>query len=538
MPQRACTALMALLALALAPAPSLAAQKRVALLVAHPFGGNELTPLRYTAHDLERMRDVLTRLGDFEAHDVMLSFGEDAGEVIDRFAEAQARLRGHSDSLFVFFYSGHAKDGELRLGESRLALGELKRRIESTGASLRVALLDACRSGSITRLKGASLGEPILMSVEDQAAQAGQVLITASSENEDAQESDDIQGSFFTHFLTTGLRGAADDNDDGSITLSEAYAFAYSSTVLRTVGTRGGIQHPTYRFDLRGAGDVVLTRPGKPSSHIAFPAEITGHFVVFGMERRVVGAELDKDAGRELRLAVSPGDYVVKKREADHLRMTRLAVHGAPVTVREADMEKVAFADDYAKGAVVTLDEVVHGKLGIRLALGVGAQTFLSAPVRDDYFPALSVVELSLDFHNLLRKYLGLRIDLGLGSSGPRDLVLEDPDLGELNYRVEVGQASAGASLFALYPLSERVEVGGSARLGLISVHRTFVDGAFPDQSFSTFTPGLGAEVGVRLLEWLRLGARVRIHYMFFNVDESLSLAYIDGGVTVGVVLR
>ncbi len=537
MPRRTSTALLMTL-VALAPAASVAEQKRVALLVAHPFGGDDLIPLRYTAQDLERMRDVLTRLGDFAPRDVLLSYGEDAGELDQRFDQAQARLRGQPDSLFVFFYSGHAKDGELRLGDSRLPLGDLKRRIESTGASLRVALLDACRSGSITRLKGAQLSEPIFMSVEDQAAQAGQVLITASSENEDAQESDDIQGSFFTHFLTTGLRGAADDNEDGSITLSEAYAFAYASTVLRTVGTRGGIQHPTYRFDLRGAGDVVLTRPGKPESHIAFPAALAGHFVVFDMERRVVVAELNKDAGRELRLAVSPGDYVVKKREGDHLRMARLLVQAAPVTVAESEMEKVALADDYAKGAVISVDEVVHGKLGIRLALGLGAQTFLSAPVRDDYFPSLSVVELSLDFHNLLRKYLGLRVDLGLGSSGPRNLTLVDPDLGELAYRVQVGQASAGASLFALFPVSERVEVGGSARLGLISVHRTFLDGAFPEQSFSTLTPGVGAEVGMRVWDWLRLGARARVHYMFFNVDEPLSLAYLDGGITLSVVLR
>ena len=67
--------------------------------------------------------------------------------------------------------------------------------------------------------------------------QTGQVLITASSASEDAQESDAIQGSFFTHFLTSGLRGAADRDNDGKVTLGEAYEFAYAHTVSNTVGT-------------------------------------------------------------------------------------------------------------------------------------------------------------------------------------------------------------------------------------------------------------------------------------------------------------
>ena len=42
----------------------------------------------------------------------------------------------------------------------------------------------------------------------------GRVLISASGANEYAQESDALQGSYFTHYLVTGLRGAADTSRD------------------------------------------------------------------------------------------------------------------------------------------------------------------------------------------------------------------------------------------------------------------------------------------------------------------------------------
>jgi hypothetical protein len=370
--------------------------------------------------------------------------------------------------------------------------------------------------------------------------QMGQVLITASSDDEDAQESDEIQGSFFTHYLTSGLRGAADVDSDGRVTLSEAYGFAYENTVSRTVATRGGTQHPTFRFDMRGAGDVTLARADAPTSGIAFPKGVSGEFVVFDSKRRVVAAELDKAPGESVRLAMAPGDYVVKKRETDHVRLAKLKVRdGAFVTLDPGAMEKVAFADDYAKGATISASEVINGRLGVLLSAELGAQTFLSAPIRDSYVPTLGLLKLSLDLRNAIRRNIGVRFDVGVGSSGEQGAAVTDPQLGDLGYRANVSLFTTGIALSGELPLTSWLRVGGATRLGFIRVSRQFSgDQSIPDQSFATLTPGIEARLMARCASWLEAGIGGGVHYMFFNGDQSQSLAYVDGGLILSAVLR
>ena len=73
------------------------------------------------------------------------------------------------------------------------------------------------------------------------------LTLTSSSAEETAQESDRLKGSFFTHYLVSGMRGAADVSRDGKVTLNEAYQFAFHETLAQTVDTRSGAQHADVR---------------------------------------------------------------------------------------------------------------------------------------------------------------------------------------------------------------------------------------------------------------------------------------------------
>lgn len=529
-------ALLALISLAAPPEPT----RRVALLVSHPFGGRDLTPLRYTENDVARMREVLRLAGGFADDDIVVVQGRDARQVRDGFDSVRKRFANtQGQTLFVFYYSGHAKDGELRLGDSHLPLTEVKKLLEGSGASLRIALLDACRVGGITRLKGATTGPPVDFAIDESTSQTGQVLITASSDDEDAQESDDIQGSFFTHYLTSGLRGAADADRDGRVTLSEAYGYAYENTVARTIATRGGTQHPTYRFDMRGAGDVTLARTDTATSGVTLPRQAAGDFVVFDSKHRIVVAELTKQKGAPVSVGVGPGAYVVKKREADHVLLANVTVRTDAFTPVDTEhMRRVAFADDYAKGDTITAEQVRRGKVGVLLSAELGVQTFLSSPIRDAYLPTLGLLRLSVDFRNLVAKHVGMRFDAGLGGSGTEGVAIRDPQLGDLGANAKVDIFTTGVSLTGELPLNDWLRLGGATRLGFIRIHREFRDAVLPEQTFSTLTPGLTGRLTARCTDWLEAGLGVGVHYMFFNGDESQSLAYIDGGLILTAVLR
>jgi hypothetical protein len=84
------------------------------------------------------------------------------------------------------------------------------------------------------------------------------------------QESEELAGAVFTHFLVSGLRGGADVDGDGRVTLSELYTYAYRKTLMRT-GTGVALQHPAMTLDTSGTGEIVLTRPSTASAFLEVP---------------------------------------------------------------------------------------------------------------------------------------------------------------------------------------------------------------------------------------------------------------------------
>ena len=134
----------------------------------------------------------------------------------------------------------------------------------------------------------------------------GYAFLTSSS-GRGAQESDRIRASFFTHYLVTGLRGAADVNLDGKVTLGEAYEFAFHETLAQTEGTRGGAASEL-RHALTGTGDLVLTDLRGTSAGIVLDRALQGRLFVRSSTGALV-AELQKQPGRKVELGLEPGLY-------------------------------------------------------------------------------------------------------------------------------------------------------------------------------------------------------------------------------------
>lgn len=531
---------------AVASTSAQAATQKFALLVAAHEGGEGLQPLRYAGRDATRFADVLVDVGGFARADIISVVDGDADTVRELFDELEHRVdeaKGRGDEVvIVTYYSGHAQDGELRLGKTRFAMQTWKRRLEGSSADVRLAFIDSCGAGAITREKGAALAAPFVVKVDEDLSAKGQVIIASSSANEVSQESDDIQGSFFTHYLASGLRGDADRDQDGRVTLDEAYAYAYGRTVAATATTRAGAQHPTYDFDLKGAGDVVLTQTGDAFVVVEFNDALEGRYFVVDLDRQLFVAEIDKQKGGASKIALPKGQYAIKKRMDSHLLMTK--VNGRQkgvVVVDDAVMDRVSFQDDYAKGTPIAVSDTIDEAIGFSLSLGAGLQTTVSGVDDGGLFPNMPLVVLDARVHNLLRSNLTLDVDVGFGSvSAVR--VVDGGALGALSFPVQVNQAQGGAAILWEQPLADvtglDVTVGAGPRMGGVFLVHTFQGnaegaGALPPQSFLTFTPGVTGFVAYSPLSFAHLEVSARASYLPYNVDEVRHLGVFEAFASI-----
>ncbi|HEX8113562.1 MAG TPA: caspase family protein [Kofleriaceae bacterium] len=311
-----CLAFAALLALptsAPVHASSAAAPlRRFALVIGSNNGGNVRERLRYAGHDAETIADVLRQLGGVDQVDLDLLSEPDARGLDHAFDVLSDRVRAERKRgqrvELVVYYSGHADETGILLGGAHYEYARLRQRIRDVPADVHIAIVDSCASGSFTRIKGGARKPPFLHDSSNQVQ--GFAFLSSSSADEDAQESDKIGASFFTYFFVTGLRGAADRNHDGKITLTEAYQFAYEQTLGRTQNTTHGPQHPAYDMQLSGTGDVVITDLRSTEATLVLPSALRGRVTVVDPSGRVA-VELTKEAGEPLSLALPDATYAV-----------------------------------------------------------------------------------------------------------------------------------------------------------------------------------------------------------------------------------
>lgn len=312
--------------------------ERRAVIVGANDGGLDLEPLHHAEQDAARMVEVLVDLGGYDRDDIVVLDTPDRVAVDAALAAAAADMRGRDNSVFFFYYSGHADSRGLRLQSDVFAWEELKASVRDVPADVHIGVLDACQSGAITRskgrIKGAIVGEAFLG--EDALAVEGEAWLAAAAASEEAQESDRLEGSFFTYYLLSGLRGAADVQGDGTVSLDEAYRYAHAHTVARTSGTAAGAQHPTFAYNMQGNGDLALTDVSRATAALVFPTEQEGLVTVLRLSDGLPVAEVSKTGGVPLRLALEPGEYLVRKRVDGELREVRvgLADGAAPVLDR------------------------------------------------------------------------------------------------------------------------------------------------------------------------------------------------------------
>ena len=284
--------------------------RRLTLVIGANDGGPGREKLRYAVSDAKAVIHILESLGGVAPDDNRLLV-EPSRETLlwetGRLRERILRLRPEQPRLEVFiYYSGHSDEDNLLLGREKVSYRELRALLQSLSADVRITILDSCASGAFIRAKGGQKRPPFIFDAAYDMK--GFAIMTSSSADEASQESERIRGSFFTHYLITGLRGAADTSGDGRVTLSEAYQYAFAETLRQTEKTVGGPQHPSYNIQMSGTGDVVLTDVRKSGSVLRLGRGVAGRIFIHGHDDVLV-MEFQKPAGTELALGLDKGLY-------------------------------------------------------------------------------------------------------------------------------------------------------------------------------------------------------------------------------------
>ncbi len=201
-------------------------------------------------------------------------------------------------------------------------------------------------------------------------------MISSSAAGEDSHESDALQASFFSHHFINGLVGAADEDSSGTVSLREAYSYAYRNT-LRTSGRGVQLQHPTYSYELKGRDEVVMTDlSGKQKRAGRLRLGEPGEYLIYrGSEGGEIVAEVNVLQKNAL-IAVASGRYFIQLRKRDHYREFNVSVGKGEITTIDTNAGRhIAYARLVRKGGQhQSSSQQLYSRVGIRGALLSGEQ--------------------------------------------------------------------------------------------------------------------------------------------------------------------
>lgn len=391
---------------------------RFALVVGENRGLHDEELLRFAQTDARKVEQTLLDVGGYVSDQIVSVEGADASRLRAALNELKARMGDGPHARLIIYVSSHAADGSLHLDGTAFPMQELVDFLKAAPVEVGLLVVDACQSGRMTKLKGVkAVGAPKLEATRLE----GRVLISASGADEYAQESDALQGSYFTHYFVTGLRGAADTSGDGAVTLDEVYAWAWARTIEATFSSRGGVQRPAFAVDLRGAGQLELSRPKASASQLTIDVQSPGRWLVVSQATGNLFADIEKPKG-PLTIAVPAGTYRVQLRVADGVLERVVLVRGA-VTLSGGDLEQASLLRVARKGGEETRVTISAGaSITSGLVRGLTIQPGAELRVRRDGYFLGPLNQFTATFgyrhgqstsNSFLQNELELRVGLG-----------------------------------------------------------------------------------------------------------------------------
>lgn len=251
------------------------------------YDNRSVPTLRYSVADARAMYDTLRHTGVPADHIVLLTDDSDKKPTLHNVKWALGTFLGRSatkDDTVIIYYAGHGapeidprgleRDGLAKylipsdadpddLYSTALPMDELQTIFARIEADRVVAFLDACYSGAAggrtfvsKRTRAGSVDDLFL---ERLTRSKGRAIVTASRPSEVSIELPEFGHGLFTYYLVEGLKGAADLNHDGIVTLQELYEYVEQQVSAKSRAV-GGNQHPVMKGELEGVLPLAKVR--------------------------------------------------------------------------------------------------------------------------------------------------------------------------------------------------------------------------------------------------------------------------------------
>jgi hypothetical protein len=237
--------------------------------------------LKYAVNDAGLFYDHLVNRNQIPAGNVVLLLNQEATLTkIRSVLGTDLKNKAGKDDMVVIYFAGHGAterdaqspdgdglekyllpfDADLKdLYATALPMEELSRIFNRIWAERLVFIADACYSGASggRTIEAGGMRASISEAFIDRIAGGkGRVIMTASGANEVSAEKDELQHGVFTYFLIEGLKGKADIDRDGLVTVDEAYNYVSKHVPAATAQE----QHPVKKGTVEGRLVLGITQ--------------------------------------------------------------------------------------------------------------------------------------------------------------------------------------------------------------------------------------------------------------------------------------
>jgi hypothetical protein len=235
--------------------------------------------LKYAVNDAQGFKNYLKDYVGVPSSNIFFLTDQNATKAnIQRLLGTKLKRKASREDTVFIFYAGHGAvetdpanpdgdgfekyllpyDADLNdLYTTSISMDEVRKIFQRILAERLIFIADTCYSG-------ASGGRTILASktranlsdkfFERISKGKGRVIISSCSANEISKEDDSLQHGIFSYFLLEGLKGQADQDGDGVITVSEL--FSYISRKVPEASAQD--QHPVRKGETEG--ELVIGR--------------------------------------------------------------------------------------------------------------------------------------------------------------------------------------------------------------------------------------------------------------------------------------